>query len=116
MDSFGKFFWGVLLLVAGIIWLSFVMDWIDDLDFLKHWWPMIIIIPCVLRLMFANDRFLSIMGIIIGVIWQIHYIAPETVDLHMARMSMAPVAIICLGLHMLLGRRMQNCNHKHHHH
>lgn len=114
MNSFGKFFWGVLLLVAGIIWLGFVMNWFDDLDFLKHWWPMIIIVPCILRLLFAQDRFLAIMGIVIGFIWQIHYWMPNTIDLHMARMSMAPVAVICIALHMLLGRRGVPRS-KHHH-
>lgn len=115
MNSFGRFFWGTLLLVGGIIWLSSVMGWIDNLQFLKHWWPLIIIIPCVLRFMFANDRFLAIMGIAIGCIWQIHYLMPDKIDLHMARMSMAPIAIICIALHMLLGRRKQEtCHHKHH--
>ena len=114
MDSFGKFFWGVILLVGGVIWLSSVMGWIDDLEFLKHWWPMIIIVPCLLRFMFARDRFLATMGIVIGIIWQIHYLMPEKIDLHMARMSMAPVAIICIALHLLLGRRQGSCNHHHH--
>lgn len=114
MDSFGKFFWGVILLVGGVIWLSSVMGWIDNLEFLKHWWPMIIIVPCVLRFMFARDRFLATMGIVIGIIWQIHYLMPEKIDLHMARMSMAPVAIICIALHLLLGRRQSSCNHHHH--
>lgn len=115
MDSFGKFFWGTLLLFAGVLWLSSIMGWIDNLSFLKHTWPLIIIIPCLLRFIFARDRFLAIMGIIIGVIWQIHYWAPSLVDLHMARMSMAPVVLICLALHMLIGRRMRGCDHHHHH-
>lgn len=114
MNSLGKFFWGILLLMVGIIWLSFVMGWIDSLEFLKHTWPLLIIIPCVLRLLFASDKFLSIMGIVIGGIWQVHYWMPEMIDLHMARMSMAPIAIICLALHMLLGRRgTKSHNHRH---
>lgn len=116
MNSFGKFFWGTLLLVAGVLWLSFVMGWIESLSVLKHTWPLIIVIPCVLRLIFARDRFLAIMGIVIGMIWQIHYWAPGLIDLHMARMSMAPVALICLALHNLIGRRFQDCDHHHHHH
>lgn len=104
MNSFGKFFWGILLLVVGVIWLAMVMGWLDDISFLKHWWPMIIIVPCVLRLLFANDRFLAIMGIIIGFIWQFHYWMPDMIDLRMARMSMFPVVIICIALHLLLGR------------
>ena len=105
MNSFGKFFWGILLLVVGIIWLAMAMGWMDNIYVLAHWWPMLIIIPCVLRLMFSNDRWLAIMGIVIGLIWQIHYWMPEHIDLHTARMTMAPVAIICLALHMLLGRK-----------
>lgn len=113
MNSLGKFFWGVLLLMVGIIWLSFVMGWIDDINFLKHTWPLLIIIPCLLRLVMANDKFLSIMGIVIGCIWQIHYWLPDTIDLHMARMSMAPVAIIGIALHMLMGRKTPKSSHRH---
>lgn len=113
MNSFGKFFWGVLLLVVGVIWLALVMDWLDDISFLKHWWPMVIVIPCALRLLFSDDRFLAMMGVIVGIIWQIHYLMPEAIDLHMARMSMFPVIVICVALHLLLGRK-NNCNHHHH--
>ena len=105
MNSFGKFFWGILLLVVGIIWLAFTFGWIDDISFLKHTWPLLIIIPCVLRLVFAHDRFLSIMGIAIGLIWQLHYWMPDMIDLSMARMSIFPIAIICIALHMLMGRK-----------
>lgn len=112
MNSFGKFFWGILLLVLGIIWLSMAMGWMDNIYVLAHWWPMLIIIPCVLRLLLSNDRWLSTMGIIIGLIWQIHYWSPELIDLHMARTAMAPIAIIFIALHMLLGGKKSR---KYHH-
>lgn len=113
MNSFGKFFWGLLLLVVGLIWLAMVMGWLDDISFLKHTWPLLILVPCALRLFFSNnDRCLSIMGIIIGCIWQIHYIQDgRFIDLHQARMSTFPVLLICLALHILMGRRKP----KHHH-
>lgn len=113
MNSFGKFFWGLLLLVVGIIWLAFTFGWLEDLNFLKHTWPLLILIPCVLRLLFSsNDRCLSIMGIAVGLIWQIHYWLPDSIDLKMARMSMFPVILICVALHMLIGRKR---THSHHH-
>lgn len=115
MNSFGKFFWGILLLAVGIIWLAFAMEWIDSICFLKHTWPLIIIIPCVLRLLFSKDRWLALTGIAIGCIWQIHYWAPELIDLHMARMSMAPIFIIGIALHMLLGRRGAKASSKRRH-
>jgi len=113
LNSFGKFFWGVLLLVIGIIWLAFAMGWMDDIMVLAHWWPMLIIIPCALRLLFSSDRWLSIMGIVIGVIWQLHYWLPnDMIDLRMARMATPPVIIICIALHILLGQKKGN-KHKH---
>ena len=105
MNSLGKFFWGSLLLMVGIIWLAMAMGWLDSLEFLKHWWPMFIIIPCVFRMLMARDRWLSVMGIIVGLIWQLHYWFPDMIDLRMARMSTPPVLIIFAALHILLGRK-----------
>ena len=114
MSSLGKFFWGILLLMVGVIWLAMAMGWLEDISFLKHWWPMLILVPCVFRLLFSSDRWLSIMGIAVGIIWQIHYLAPDTIDLHMARMTMAPVVIICLALHILFGGKSKSTSHTKH--
>ncbi len=72
MRYFGNLFWGALLLMLGIIALLWATDVLDSLSFLKTWWPLFIIIPCAIRLMFAPDKLLSLLGIGIGVVLQLY--------------------------------------------
>ena len=40
MRYFGNLFWGALLLMLGIIALLWATDVIENIAFLKVWWPM----------------------------------------------------------------------------
>lgn len=112
MKSFWSVTLGTLLLMAGVIWLLMATHVIDGLSFLRVWWPIFIIVPFGIRLFFGPSKLLSLNGVAIGVIillytlgiigniWQVLSIA-------------APIAVILIALHMLLGRRTNRGNSRH---
>ena len=111
MRFFGNLFWGALLLMCGIIALLWATDVLDSLAFLKTWWPMFIIIPCFIRLMFAPDKIMSLLGIGIGVVLQL-YRCNLIEDFKTTAAITGAVALIMIALQILTRGRMPGGGHR----
>lgn len=115
MRSFWTITLGTLLLMAGVIWLLIVTNVVDGIDFLATWWPIFIIVPFGIRLFFCPGKFLSLLGLSLGVIFLMytqHFLIENI--WHVLSIA-APIAVILVALHLLFGRRGQHdhCNHRH---
>jgi len=111
MRFFGNFFWGALLLMLGVVALLFATDVINDWDIIKKWWPCFIIIPCAIRLMFAPDKIMSMLGIGIGVVlqlWSLGYIE----DFKTTAAITGAVALIMVALQILTRGRSPRDGHR----
>ena len=104
MRLFGKFFWGSLLLIVGVLWLLYALGVLDGWDILRTWWPMLIAVPCAVRMLFAPEKLLSLQGVAIGIILQL-WMLGIIPDVWMVLKIAVPIAVICIALHLLIGRR-----------
>lgn len=112
MRYFSNLFWGALLLMLGIIALLWATDVIENIAFLKVWWPMFIIIPCAIRLMFAPDKIMSLLGLGIGVVLQL-YRCGLIEDFKTTAAITGAVALIMIALQVLTrGGRMPRGGHR----
>ena len=49
-------FWGILLIVVGILFLGRNMDWWDFSIFFDGWWTLFIIVPCFIGLFNEKEK------------------------------------------------------------
>lgn len=114
MKSFWTITFGTLLLMGGVIWLLISTNVVDGLDFLRTWWPIFIIAPFGIRFFFFPGKFLSLLGLSLGVIFLLYTQGFISNIWHVLSIA-APVAVILIALHLLFGRRAEDHTHCHHH-
>jgi len=111
MRFFGNLFWGALLLMLGIIFLLKATGVLEDYEIIKDWWPCFIIIPCVIRLLFAPDKLISLLGIGIGVVLQLHVMG-RIEDWKTTAAITGAVALIMVALQILTRGRLPRGGHR----
>lgn len=104
MKSFWSITLGTLLLMAGVIWLLIATNVIDGLSFLSTWWPIFIIVPFGIRLLFCPGKLLSLNGVAIGIIILLYTLGIIENIWHVLSIA-APIAVILTALHILVGRK-----------
>lgn len=89
--------------MAGVCWLLVITGVVPNLQFLRVWWPLFLIVPFGIRLFFFPGKFLSLLGVSLGVIfllYTLNYIENIGGVLKIA----APIAVILVALHLLFDR------------
>jgi predicted membrane protein len=102
--SWGRLFFGGLVLAVGIVLLLGNADLVDAGEVFGTWWPVVLIFAGVLSLM-ANPRHWGIAGVIIlaGVVFLLARL--DVVDL---RDLVIPAALILIGIFVIFGRGIAN--------
>ena len=78
-------FWGLVLVVVGIMFLGNNLDWWNVNLFFRGWWTLFIIIPSIYGLFDNTDKTGSSISLIVGMIWKILF----------------PIIIIIVGLSLI---------------
>lgn len=115
MRAVGTYFLGTLLLMVGVLLLIHVMEWATiDMAFIQKWWTLFLIIPCTIRLLFDGDKFLSLIGIVSGVILFMAH--PDRnylgIDYTTAFELVIPLVIIFLGIKLLARGKKKPVSHR----
>lgn len=66
-NKIGSTLWGLLLITAGVVFLGNAMDWWSITLFVKGWWTLFIIVPCLISIFQSGFQFGNIFGIAAGV-------------------------------------------------
>lgn len=92
-------FWGLIIILVGIIYLGNNLDLWNIEIFFDGWWTLFIIIPSVIGL-FKKEGFVScILGIIIGSLLLLA--CQDTIEWNMVGKVFIPLLIIIIGLSIL---------------
>lgn len=101
MKQVGRYFWGVLLILVGVIFLGNNVNWWDISIFFDGWWTLFIIIPSIYGL-FKKDSFVgSILSLVIGVLLLLA--SQDVIGWNRIWKLFIPILIIVIGLSFLFG-------------
>ncbi|MBQ4036710.1 MAG: hypothetical protein IJC84_01130 [Clostridia bacterium] len=93
--------WGIVLVVAGVIFGLNALH-ITDIDlFFDGWWTLFILVPCTVGLFTERDKTGNLIGLLIGVgllLWQ-----REIVSFSLLWKLVLTCAVVIVGLRLLLG-------------
>ena len=96
MRSKGSIFWGIIIIIIGIIFLGNNLNiWNIDI-FFDGWWTLFIIIPSFLGIFKREGFFASSLGLIIGVLLLLA--AQALIDWSMVGKIFIPILLIMIGL------------------
>ncbi len=99
MKKLDKIFWGIILIVIGLIFLGNNLDWWQVEIFFKGWWSLFIIIPSVYGL-FKKESFTgSFISLTVGILLLLA--AQDIIAWSMIWKIIVPVIIIIFGLRLI---------------
>ena len=101
MKKLTKILWGIVLVLAGVLFALNALGVTNYDVFFDGWWTLFIIIPCFVGLITDRDKTGSIIGLAIGVLlllWQ-----QEIIELDFVWKLFLPALVIILGLKLIFG-------------
>lgn len=110
MKNINKFFWGILLIIIGIIYGLNAFEITDINIFFDGWWTLFIIIPCFLNLIKGKDATGNLIGMLIGC--SLLLLTRGLISFDKLASLIIPTVLILLGLTILLKTRTTEVNEK----
>ena len=96
-------FWGVLLILVGILFLGRNMDWWDFSIFFRGWWTLFLIVPSIISIFRRESMGTSFLILVLGILL---LLASQTViEWSTIWKVFVPVIIIVVGLSIIFGNR-----------
>lgn len=103
MKNKQSIFWGLLLIIVGVIFLGNNFNWWDINVFFKGWWTLFIIIPSLWGL-FTKETFAgSLITLALGILLLLACM--DIINWNMIWQILIPVIIIVIGLMLIFGNR-----------
>ena len=100
-------FWGLLLIVIGILFLGRNMDWWDFSIFFRGWWTLFLIVPSFISLIKQENIGSSFLIFFLGILLLLA--CQDVIDWDILWKIFVPVIIIVIGLSILFrNRRVRN--------
>lgn len=96
-----RYFWGLVLIVVGVMFLGNNLDWWNINIFFDGWWSLFIIVPSIYGLFSRESISSSIIGVAVGVLLLLA--AQDIIDWGMIWKILVPIFIIVIGLSFILG-------------
>ena len=101
MKNTGKIFWGIILIIVGVIVALNVLE-ITDIDiFFDGWWTLFLIIPGLIGIFRSGDRLGSLFLLIFGA--ALLLAAQNIIEYDMIWKMLLPIALVFIGLKMIFG-------------
>ena len=98
-----NWFWGILLIIVGILFLGRNMDWWDFSIFFDGWWTLFLIIPALISLVRREGIATSFLILILGVLML--FASQEVIEWDTVWKVFVPIIIIVVGLSIILGNK-----------
>ena len=99
MKSKSSMFWGLILIVVGVLFLGNNLNWWDIDIFFDGWWSLFIIIPSIYGLFDGTSRGGSLISLTVGVLLLLA--AQDIIDYGMIWKILVPIIIIVIGLSLI---------------
>ena len=99
MNNKSNIFWGLVLIIIGIILGGRALNIFEFDIFFKGWWTLFIIVPCTIGLIKDKNKTGSLIGIIIGVLLLLA--ARDVIDYSLMWKLFIPIVIIIIGLSII---------------
>ncbi len=97
--NISRIIWGIVLVIAGTIFVLKVLKIIEIDILFKGWWTLFIIIPCLIGLFTERGKTGHLIGLVVGVTLLLS--AQDIIDFSLAWRLLIPVIIILIGLKMI---------------
>ena len=112
MKNTGKIFWGIILIIVGVIVALNVLE-ITDIDiFFDGWWTLFLIIPGLIGIFRSGDRLGSLFLLIFGA--ALLLAAQNIIEYDMIWKMLLPIALVFIGLKMIFGNIFKHKERKRH--
>lgn len=96
-----KYFWGIILIIVGILFLGNNLSWWHFNLFFDGWWSLFIIIPSIYGLFKKESFSSSIISLAIGILLLLA--AQDIITWGMIWKLLVPFVIIVIGFSMIFG-------------
>lgn len=96
-------FWGILLIVVGILFLGRNMNWWDFSIFFDGWWTLFLIVPSIISLVRREGVASSFLILALGVLMLLA--CQNVIEWSMIWKIFVPLIIIVVGLSIIFGNR-----------
>ena len=96
-------FWGILLIIVGVLFLGRNMDWWDFSIFFHGWWTLFLIVPSVISLVRREGVGTSFLILVLGVLMLLA--SQEIIEWSIIWKIFVPVIIIVVGLSIIFANR-----------
>lgn len=99
MKNKSSVFWGLVLIIVGVLFLGNNLNWWDINIFFKGWWSLFIIIPSIYGLFERGSRSGSIISLAVGILLLLA--AQDVIGYGMIWKILVPIIIIVIGLTLI---------------
>jgi len=110
MKKISSVIWGIVLIVAGVIFALNALDITDLQIFFDGWWTLFIIIPCTVGLFTEREKTGNIIGIVIGVFLLL--CCQDILSFSLFWKLILPIMIVILGLKLIISGLLGNKAHQ----
>lgn len=104
MKKGSSIFWGLVLILVGIIFLGNNIGIWDINIFFKGWWSLFIIIPSIYGLFTSDSRGGSVISLTVGILLLLA--AQDIISYGMIWKILVPIIIIVVGLSLIFSSRI----------
>lgn len=101
-----KVIWGIILIVAGLLFALKALNIADINIFFDGWWTLFIIIPCIIGLFNESDKTGNLIGIALGVFLLL--CARDILSFSLLWQLLLPCIIVILGLKLIMSGLFAN--------
>ena len=96
-------FWGVILIVIGILFLGRNMEWWDFSIFFRGWWTLFLIVPSIIALITRDNVGTSSLMLLLGILMLLA--SRMIIEWSTVWKVFVPAIIIVVGLFVIFGSR-----------
>ena len=97
--------WGVILIVAGVLFGLHQLDLLPFNLLFDGWWSLFIIVPSAMALIFDKDKWGGAIGLLFGVFFLLS--ARDVLDMSLLWKLILPMVIVLCGVRLLFGKRQK---------
>ena len=96
-------FWGIVLIVVGILFLGRNMNWWNFSIFFEGWWTLFLIVPSIISLVRKESMGTSFLILVLGVLLLLA--SQNVIDWSTIWKVFLPIIIMVVGLSIIFGNR-----------
>ncbi|MGI6249564.1 MAG: LiaF transmembrane domain-containing protein [Acutalibacteraceae bacterium] len=100
MKKIGSIIWGIVFIVAGVLFALNALDIANINIFFNGWWTLFIIVPSAIALFTERDKTGSIIGVVVGVLLLLS--AQGIISFQMLWKLVIPAILVIIGIKIVI--------------